>query len=303
MAAELLKRYFHNEITEALRADNTFLQFAKNDDAWVNNNSVELPHAGVDPTIVIDRASFPATIAQRTDSATQYILEELSTNPTHLQYSEELTVAYNKRASILDGHIKGLKDKKADRALFKWAENVSGASIVPTTGTATRTASASGSTATVKKIDKIDLLNVRQIFDQDDIPQMGRKLLLTAAMYNDILNIDDFTHAEKLGLTVIPDGMVGRIFGFDIFVRSKANRYATGGTTIKDTEAADVATDLGAGLAWHPDFVRRANGSIKVFLEIEKADYYGSIMSAACRFGALNARSDVKGVVSLVEAV
>jgi len=303
MAAELLKRTFASEITEALRKDNSFVQFAKNDDAFVNSNSVELPHAGADPTIVIDRASFPGTITQRTDTATQYLLEELSSNPTHLQYSEELIVAYNKRASIMDGHIKSILQKKADRMAFKWAENVTGAGLTNTTGTVTRTSSAPGSTAVVKKVVKADLLSIRAKFDGDDIPQAGRKLILNSAMYNDILNIDDFTHADKLGMSTIPDGMVGRIFGFDIFVRSSVNRYATGGATIKDTEAANVITDLGAGFAWHPDFVRRAQGSVKVFLEIDKADYFGSIMSAACRFGGLNARTDVKGVQALVEAV
>ena len=307
MAAELLKRLFNSEITEALRKDNSFMQFAKNDDSFVNNNSVELPHSGVDPVIQIDRAVFPGTITQRTDSATQYLLEELSTDPTHLQYSEELVVAYNKRASITDGHVKSLKQKMGDRLAFKWAENIAAPALVPTSSVNTRPSSAPGAGATlVKRIDKVDILNVRQIFDADDIPQSGRKMLFTASQYNDILNIDDFTHVDKLGLTVIPDGMVGRIFGFDILVRSSVNRYATGGTSIKDTEAANVATDLGAALAWHPDYVRRAMGSTKVFLENEKADYYGSVMSSVVRFGGLNARNDSptpKGIVSLVETV
>lgn len=302
MAAELLTRYFNSEITEVLRKDNTFMQFAKNDDAFVNFNSVELPHAGADPTIEIDRSVFPASAIQRADVATQYLLEELSSNPTHLQYSEELIVNYNKRASILDGHVKALKDTMADRMLYKWGENVAGAALVPTTGTSTRTSSAPTSTAVVKRIDKADILAIRQIFDKDNIPQSGRNLLVTAEMYNDILNIDDFTHVNKFGLTVIPEGLVGKIFGFDVFVRSRGNVYADA-ATIKDTTAAPAATDLGAGLAWHSDFVRRAMGSTKVWLEVERAEYYGSLMSAAVRFGGLNSRNDVKGVVSLVEAV
>ena len=303
MAAELLKRLFLSEITEQLRADNSYMQFAKNDDAFVNNNSVELPHAGSDPTVVVDRAEFPGTIAKRTDVATQYLLESLSSDPTHLQYDEELTVAYNKRASIMDGHVKKLKETMGDRLAWKWAENVTGASIIATTGVGTRTASAPGSTATVKKITKADLLSARQVFDVDNIPVSGRKLMVTGQMYNDILGIDDFTHIDKYGLSVIPDGLVGRIFGFDVFIRSRVNAYATGGTTIKDPAAATATTDLGAAIAWHPEFVRRAMGSTKVFLELEKADYYGSVMSALVRFGGLNARNDVKGVVSIVEAV
>jgi hypothetical protein len=308
MAAELLLRTFNKEITEELRKDNSFMQFAKNDDAFVNSNSVELPHAGADPTILVDNTSYPLTITQRTDTATQYLLEKLSSNPTHLEFSEEMIVSYNKRASIFDAHVKGLKQKMADRMAFKWAENnaTAGTGLVATTATATRNSSAAGSTATVKRIDKTDLLTVRAIFDGDDIPQAGRKLLVNSLMYQDILLIDDFTHADKLGLSVIPDGFIGRIFGFDIFQRSSVNRYATGGATIKDTEAANVATDLGAGMAWHPDFVRRAMGSVKTFLDIDNAEYQGTIFSAQVRTGGLNARNDSpspKGVVSLVEAV
>ena len=306
MAAELLLRTFNKEITEELRKDNSFMQFAKNDDAFVNGNSVELPHAGADPTILIDNTSYPLTITQRTDTATQYLLEKLSSNPTHLEYSEELIVAYNKRASIMDAHVKSLKQKMGDRLALKWAENIASPNLVATTATATRTSSAPGATATIKQVQKVDILNVRQIFDSTDIPQEGRKLMLSSAMYNDILNIDDFTHVEKMGLTIIPDGMVGRIFGFDIFVRSSVNRYATGGSTIKDTEASNVVSDLGAGLAWHSDFVRRATGSIKTFLDVDVADYQGSILSAQVRMGGLNARNDSptpKGVVSLVETV
>lgn len=303
MAAELLKRLFVSEITEALRNDNSYMQFAKNDDAFVNNNSVELPHAGTDPTVAINRASFPGTITQRTDAATQYLLEELSTDPSLLQYSEEMTVAYNKRASLNAQHVESLRQKMGDRLAYKWAVNVPAAGKIATTGVATRISSAPSGTGSVKKLVKADLLKLRQYFDDSNIPQTGRKLMLTGAMYNDILNVDDFTHVDKFGMSVIPDGLVGRIFGFDIFVRSRTLVYSesVGVYTIKDTETAPAATDVSAAIAWHPDFVRRARGGVKVFLELEKADYYGSVMSAIVRFGGLNARNDVKGIATIIE--
>ena len=303
MAAELVKRLFHSELTEALRADNSYMQFAKNDDAFVNNNSVELPHAGTDPTIAIDRGAFPGTIAQRTDAATQYLLEELSSDPTHLQFSEELKVAYNKRASILESHVNALRQKMGDRLAYKWAQNVTGAYAVPTSSAVTRQSSAPSGTGTVKKLQAVDLQKVRELFDNDNIPQDGRKIMMNGSMYSDLLAIDDFTHIDKYGMSVIPDGLIGRIYGFDIFVRSRALVYdeAVGVYTIKDTETAAAATDVAAAIAWHPNFVRRARGAAKVFLETDRPEYYGDIISAAVRFGGLNARSDVKGVATIVE--
>lgn len=305
MAAELLTRLFLKEITEALRADNSFMAYAKNDDAFVNNNSVELPHAGTDPVIVIDRSSFPAAVAQRTDVATQYILEELSSTPTHLQYSEELVVAYNKRVSIMEQHVNSLKEKKGDRCAYYWGaqiKTIAAARQLPTTGTGTRVSDAPTSTAVVKKLTKEDLLAGKKIMDNDNVPMTGRYLLIPAGMLSDILELDEFTRLDAYGKSNIPDGWVGRIFGFDVVMRSLVNLYDVS-YDIKDTEAVAAATDVMGALMYHRDAVRRANGEVKVFLDLESPEYYGSIISAATRFGAKEARNDGKGIVSIVETV
>ena len=305
MAAELVKRYFHSDITEALRQDNSFIQFAKNDDAFVNNNSVELPHAGTDPLVAIDRSSFPGTIVQRTDAATQYILEEISTDPTHLQFSEELIVNYGKRQSITSQHSNVILDVKGDRCAYGWASGVVGASkYVETTGTDTRASDAPGSTlSTVKVLIDADLLALKLLMDKDNVPSEGRKLLLLPSMVNDLLALDKFTRMDAYGMSNIPSGWVGRIYGFDVMVRNRITAHTTSSLAIKDPAASTATTDQGGAIAWHPNFVRRANGSIKTFLNIDDPAYYGSIFSAAVRFGALAARNDNVGVYQIIEGV
>jgi len=306
MAAELLKRLFLSEITEALRPGNEFWAYSQRDDAFVNNNSVELPHAGTDPTIAIDRSTFPGTIAQRTDAATQYVLEELSSDPTHLQFSEALVVAYAKRASILSQHVAALRQKMGDRAVAKWVAGIgAGATAnIPTTGTghtvATRTTDAPGSTDTVYKLAKEDILAGKLVLDGDDVPMEGRKMLCPPSMYNDLLALDEFTRADAYGQSNIPSGWVGRIFGFDVMVRSRVAVY-DGSDAPKDTEAATAATDTHAAVLWHPMAVRTAVGAIKVFMDMDNPAYYGDIFSAAVRFGALEARNDDKGIVVIRE--
>jgi hypothetical protein len=305
MAAELVTRYFHSDITEALRLDNSFMQFAKNDDAFVNNNSVELPHAGTDPVIAIDRAVFPGTITQRTDAATQYILEELSTDPTHLQFSEELIVNYAKRQSITNQHSEVLIDTKGTRCIYGWALGVVGAgTYIETTGTATRASDAPGSTlTTIKELLDADVLALKLLMDKDNVPSENRKLLLPPGMANDLLKEDKFTRMDAYGMSNIPDGWVGRIYGFDVMMRTHVTAHTTSTLAIKDPAAATAITDQAGAIAWHPSFVRRANGSIKTFLNVDVAEYYGSIFSAAVRFGALAARNDNKGVYQIIEGV
>jgi hypothetical protein len=294
MAAELLKRYFHSEITAKLFPDDGFMVHSKDDSAFVNNNSVELPHSGTIPAVTVDRSSFPGTIAQRTDAATQYLLEELSTDPTHLQESEGLIVAYNKRASIVDLQVKSINAKASDRILYKWG--AAGAANIVTTGSARPTTSPSA-TGTRLALTKLQIIGANAQMNRDEVPTENRHIIVPSDMYSDLLGIDEFTRADAFGTSNIPTGMIGTIFGFTVWMRSRT--VVMTGTTIK---AEGAAADNQAAICWHPDFVRKAVGAKKVFLEVGKADFYGDVMSTLVRFGGLRSRNDNKGVVTISEA-
>jgi hypothetical protein len=305
MAAELLKRLFLSEIQPKLFPGNSFLSRALNDDAFVNNNSVELPHSGTIPAVAVDRGSLPATIAKRTDAPTNYTLEELTTDPTLLQESEGLIVAYNKRASILDQHAKTINTKAADRALYKWAAGADAARIIPSTGTARAAGNTNGSqTLTRKAFTEADLLNIQRMFFQDDIvnelADVQGVAVITPRQYADLIALDSFKRADAYGQSNIPSGVVRRAYGFDFYVRSKVTVLAVG-DTLKAEGAAGAATDQDAAVFYSPQYVRRAVGSIKPFINEDKAEYYGSIFSMLVRFGASPARNDNKGIYLLFE--
>ena len=125
-------------------------------------------------------------------------------------------------------------------------------------------------------------------------------MLITPAMLGDILDLDEFTRMDAYGKSNIPMGWVGRIFGFDVVMRSRTVVF-DGSDAIKDTETATAATDTHAAVLWHPMAVRTALGGIKVFVNDDRAEYYGGLFSAAVRFGGLEARNDDKGIVCIRE--
>lgn len=301
MAAELLRRYFHTEIQPKLFPGSGWLGRSLNDDAFVNFNTVELPHSGNNPNVSVNRTSFPATPSQRTDVATNYELEELTTDPTHLQHSEALLVSYNKRASILDQHARTINTKGADRILYKWA---AGATVkVPTTGSA-RLAQGPSQTGNRKAVTEKDIIAMQKQFFKDDVVNelgdINGVAILTPAMYADLIELDAFKDADKYGRSNIPSGIVARAYGFDFYVRSRV--VVTDDTdALKAEGAAAAATDQDAAIFYSPDFVRRALGSIEVFIEEGKADYYGDLFSMLVRFGGCAARNDGKGVYLLYE--
>lgn len=303
-AAELLVRQFTSEIRPKLFPSSSFLSRAINDDAFVNGDSVQLAHSGTIPNVTVNRSSLPATIARRTDAATEYPLEELTTDPTLLGMSEALTVAYNKRSSILDQHAKQINTKAADRALYKWAAGATGNHILKATG-ATRTASGPSQTGTRTSFNAADFRAVRTLFFSDDVVTENTDVqgiaVLTPAMYADLLAISEVTDASKYGRASLPSGVIDRLLGFDIYIRSRVIVYDTA-DALKAEGAAAVATDQDAALFYHPDYVRRAVGATHIFVNAGVAEYYGDIFSALQRFGALAARNDNKGIVTLMES-
>lgn len=305
MAAELLKRQFTKEIQPKLFPGNSFLSRALNDDIYVNGDSVQLAHSGTIPAVQVNRTVLPAPIAKRTDAPTEYLLEELTSDPTLLQYSEELTINYAKRASILDQHAKSINTKAADRSLNKWAAGADAARIIPSTGSARVAGNSLGSqTGNRKAFTEADILNIQRLFFADDIVnELGDiqgVAVITPRQYSDLIALDSFKRADAYGQSNIPNGVVRRAYGFDFYVRSRVNTL-TSGDALKAEGAVAAATDQDAALFYSPEYVRRASGVIQPFLDLDKPEYYGSIFSMLVRFGAQVARNDNKGVYILFE--
>ncbi|MEM8506231.1 MAG: phage capsid protein [Bacteroidota bacterium] len=299
MAAELLKRQFLSELSENLFPKNEFYRKSKNDSQFVNADSVQLPHAGTVPNVELDRTT-KADSAKRADTPTEYKLHELSTDPTWLQYSEELTVAYNKRSSILYNHRMQLQTAAANFIAAAWGgtQNVK---TVRTTGENRAVSGVPSGTGTRKRFVLADLQTGVKLLNEDDVPLEGRFAVITPAMLDDMLQIKEVQSSDFNKIKPLVEGSIGRYMGVDFYVRSKVNIFTAGATIRPYASTTEAATDCAGGILWHKDMVRHAFGSIKSFLELDQPNIYGSEFSALARVGALGARADGKGIINLVE--
>lgn len=312
MASILAKQAFATDIAQSLWAANEFLNHAKDDSAWVSNDKVNLPHAGTAPSVEKDRST-KGTAAKRTDAASQYSLHELSSDPTWIQFSEEMIVNYNKRQSVLEEHKNALIDALADNMLHDWAAGGdSEGSGVPTTVLTTGTARAVsipqiGSTpasGTRKAVTYADVLSVIKAMNKQNIQAGGRFAVISADMLADLMQIDEFKSSDYVDRKPIPGAPITfNWLGITWYARSKANVFTKSTTTktLKAVGADTAASDCDAGVFWHQDFVRKAKGGVKVFLNLGDAELYGDKLSALVRYGAIGARNDNKGIVNLVE--
>lgn len=290
------------DIANNIFPDNSFLLQSKDDTAWViEGKKAHLPQAGASPSVELNRNTFPAVAAQRVDTTIEYDLDEFTTSPTHIRDTDEVETSYEKRMSVLEDHLGSLDTAISYVVASRWAPTLSGR-ILRTTG-ADRTAMAPSATGTRKKITVADFQNAKRILDKDDVPQEDRFVLLPSEMYNDLLEIDAILTSDKMGTANLASGAVGRLLGFQIYVRSNALIYNNAATpAVKAYASAGAGTDNAAALFWQKQHVRRAKGSVNVYSDENNPQFYGSIFSTASRAGGSKTYTTSKGTVVLVEA-
>lgn len=261
---------------------------------------VHLPHAGAKPNVEKNRTQLPAPVAKRTDTENTYELDEFTTDPVLIQDTEAIEVSYPKRKSVLFEHQATLEERIADNFAYLWSATL-GTNIVRTSGAA-RGATMPGATGTRKAVTKDDFIEVLRLYTRMGAGR-GGICLIHPDMYADILKIEGFVDASKIGSANLITGQVGRLLDFEIIQRAKTPIYDNSGTPVrKAVGAVGAAGDNLSALFYSPTAVRRAKGEVKIFMNEKDATFYGDVFSALVRAGGRKKRADEVGVIQLVEA-
>lgn len=281
-------------IIEGLFANNTFAARSVDHSEFVNNKTVHVPNAGAAPNVEKNRTVFPASVTKREDVDLKYDMDEYTVDPVRISHAEQVELSYNKRESIVRQSRRKLAQDIYDSIIYDWIPE--GVKAVETLGAAVA-AHIKGATGNRKLMTKKTVEELQTIFDEQDLPEEGRCILLDARMYNQLMN--SMTDAEQNNFLNCADparGVIGKYLGFDFYKRSKVAKAATDGT-VKPWSAADAATDCAAGLAWHEDCVSRALGESVLFDDEGNPLFYGDIISFLQRAGGKSIRADKVGIV------
>ncbi len=293
------KEIWMSSIVEGLFANNSFLSKAFNADEFVNaGKTVHIPNAGAPSGVVKNRSSFPATVSTRTEIDLTFNLDEFTTDPIRIPHADTVELSYNKRESVISQDRAKLIETVSNAFIKAWSP--ASTQVIRTTGTATA-AHVPSATNYRKLLTKADVSAAMVQFNKDDVPADGRYLLLDAVMHAQLL--ESLTDKEALafyGAADIANGIIGKLYGFNVMMRSKAGRY-TSALAAKDWETSGAATDHGAALAWHINSVCRALGEVVMFDNMSDPTYYGDIYSFLIRAGGRPMRNDVKGLLAIVQ--
>jgi hypothetical protein len=290
-------------ITERLWKDNLFLKHAYNDDDnVVAGRIVHIPQPGAKPAIVKNRAAFPAAAVRRTDTDITYVLDEYSTDPTHLPDVDRVHLSYDKMDSAFGEHAQVLNEIIADDMLIKWGANA--ASIVRTTGGAGAgtVAGVNGQTGTRKGFHHKDLVKAMTLMNTQNVLKSDRYCMIDDNMFEFFYDsLSDNAQKNFSEHVDAANGVVGRIHGFNILTRSSV-LAADNADALKALGAALAATDNLVSLAWQKNSVARAIGDVKMFQDLNNPLYYGDIHSALIRMGGRVRRANSEGIVRIIQA-
>lgn len=296
---------FKRDIEENIYPNNEFYHSSVDDSPLVEVDSmtgaryVKTGVAGAVPNTVRDREVYPKPVVQRDDDSHQYTLTHISNDANRIGNFEEFIHSYNKRQSLLRNHIEKINKETAEILMDVWFPN--GADNIVRTSSTSKRGPSTGQSGDRKLFSKDDFITIAEKFNRMDVPQSGRRCVLPAEFLSDLLKIDGFVEADKIGKANLIEGTIGRLLGFDIYMRSSVARYTNDGTPVyKPFGSASATSDNLAGLFWYEGWVNRATGSPNVMIEENKPAYDGSILSIEAWAGG-KIRKDKKGVIALVQ--
>lgn len=296
----LQKEIWLSTLVENFYPENSYISKSIDDSQFVDNKLVHIPNAGRPSSVKVNHTQKPASVSERTDNELTYKLDELTTDPVHIAHADTVELSYDKRSSILANDKQELQRVASELILQSWASGLTTAETILTTG-AERSAHTAQGTGQRKKMTSDAVHQIALRFDRQDIPAVGRFLLLDADMYADLL--DSLTEPQRfafLGTADVSKGSIGQLYGIDIFVRSSVLRLKSDSSIITENTAGE-STEVAAGLAWQQSCVSHALGEVKMFDSTDNPLYYGDIYSFLLRVGGSRRRYDKKGVILLAE--
>jgi len=292
------------EVKDQLFEGAEWVRRSTNHDAYVNNSIVHVPNAGSLPAVQVNPSSFPLTISQRTDNDLTYSLKQIGTEPTLIQDWEAFQISYDKQSSVLRQHAGKINERVALEAAQAWA--VSGTSdaarIIRTSGS-NGTTLAPGATGTRKKLTYAEITKAAERMDRDKVAKAGRILVLDTGMYWELFSDTNLIQTDIMGRVTLPEGVINRLAGFDIYVYNAPVVYNNASDPVKKAiGAATATTDNLAGLFFQADTVSNALGAINIYADENKPEYYGSVFSAMVLHAAAIIRTDRAGVGAIIQA-
>jgi hypothetical protein len=254
--------------------------------AFVENNTINLAEAGVNPDVLVNNTSYPVPFAQRADVPIALPLDTYDTENTLIRNIETAELSYDKRASVIYGHKQSLQMMFLQKAAFAVAPATDGTftPLLATTG-------AANTETGLKRMSFKDVLKLKKRFDNAVIPADGRILVLSAQHQEDLEaeDVDRFNRVMDKGV----------LCGFKLYFLAdkRLPRYHKTTGVKYGFATADDANISHASVAFHKMEAARAQGDIDLFLREKDPELRGDMLGMQQRALTVSMRN--KGIAAI----
>lgn len=280
-------------VKEKLFKDNSFLRYLTNRDEYVlGGRVVHIPQSGGPAGVVKNRQTLPALVYKRNDTDIVYALNEYTSNPTTIPNADTVELSYDKRMSVINENTSELMEFLGDDMLYLLFKDTPALSKIPTTGTAAPS-TAPGSNGNRKILLEANIRAAKKLLDKQNVPKNNRFMLLDTEALDQLQSDNNLRYAFQQ-VVDLREGVVARLFGFDILDRSSVLRVSNT-LDVKAPTAANASNDNAAVVFWQQDYLERAIGEVNMYDNYGRAEYYGDIFSFLIRASGRSNREDGKG--------
>lgn len=289
--ATLNKQVWIRQILEGFYPDSSFLKYPKSMSGLVENDVINLAEAGVDSVVLVNNSTYPIRVAQRIDTPLAIELDKFETENTLVRRPDAIEYSYDQLESVIRGHRASLMAKTAEKAAHAFSPDKDGkyTPVLKTSGL-----SFDGR----KRMQYIDIINLKNRFDIAEIPLVNRYLVLSPEHTTDLL-LEDIKLFKDL--TNMKNGVPFNFAGFNILQFSRPPKYAINpetGLLEKVAFGVETASKMFCSFAFQADEVMVADGETYMYSSQDDPGLRGTIVGFDKRFIALPMRN--KGIGAIV---
>ena len=234
----------------------TFLNGIPDYSANVDNEVIHLVDVGGDPDVLVNNTTYPIPVQDLEDGDIVLGLDKFQTKATRVTDDQLYAISYDKFASVVDRHrdaIVTVKYKKFAHALAPYSHTEK----TPVIQTSGETDAASGR----KKLAIKDIIALKRAFDNMEVPEDFRRLVLCPDHVNDLLELDQSFRDKYYNYTT---GKLLNMYGFEIYTFVNAPYFNKNGVKLA-YNATPTSTDHKGSFAFYFPRMFRAQGSTKMY--------------------------------------
>lgn len=265
-AAGVFTEIWTGELVKELRSlmVGTWLDGIPDSSSIAENDVIHLVDVGVDPDVLINNTTYPIPLQSLDDADIAISLDKFQTKVTPVTDDELYAVSYDKMQRVKESHGNAINDAKFKKA----AHAMCAQSNTEKTPVLSATGDADPDTGR-KKLTVADLLSMKRALDKLKVPAQNRRLVLCADHVNDLLETDQkFKEQYNIDRN---NGVVGRLYGFDIYEFGANPLYTTAG----EKKAVDAVAEDGefqCSFAFYTPRTFKATGSTTMYHSEAKND-------------------------------